>query len=97
MTVDELRSMTVKLRGYGMPDDNAPDFYTRCKFYEALDIMKEVTSTFPEEFSKLTFEFHSINEEYLFAIHKDLKNIYLGDNDFGLTKDFIRKALGIES
>lgn len=95
MTVKELRSMKVKIRGYGMPDDNAPDFYTRCELSEALEIMKNVEKDYPKMFSKLTFEINTEEEESLFAIHRDFENIYLGDNNFHLTKEMIREALGM--
>ena len=35
MTVNEFRNMKVKIRGYTMPDDNAPDFYKRCKLRDS--------------------------------------------------------------
>lgn len=95
MTAKELRSMKVKIRGYGMPDDNAPDFYTRCVMIDALEIIKNVVKDYPKKFSNLTFEIYTEDEEGLFAIHRDLEEIYLGDNIFNLTKDMIREALGI--
>ena len=103
MTVDELRGMTVKIRGYGMPDDNAPDFYTRCYFPEALEIMRDVEREFPEFLSNLCFNITDEQDEYLFALHrsffnqKNLECIFFGDNRFNLTKDLVRKALGVES
>ena len=102
MTVDELRDMNVKIRGYGMPDDNAPDFYTRCKLSEALEIMENVERDFPKMLSNLCFEITDEKDEPLFAVHraffgeKDQKYIYLGDNEFNLTKKLARKALGME-
>ena len=102
MTVDELRNMNVKIRGYGMPDDNAPDFYTRCKMSEALEIMENVERDFPKMLSNLCFEITDEKDESLFAIHraffdeKDRKYIFLGDNNFNLTKELARKALGVE-
>ena len=96
MTIEEFRNMDVKIRGYTMPDDNAPDFYKRCKVSEALDIMKDFLVDFPKQFSKLTFEFNTIEEESIFSINRDLENVFLGDNNFDLTKEFIKKGLGIE-
>lgn len=97
MMVSEFKNMNVKIRGYAMPDDNAPDFYTRCKLSEALEIMKKVASDFPKEFSKLTFEIYTEDETGIFAIHRDFKEIYLGDNYFELTKDMVKEVLGMST
>ena len=103
MTIDELRSMNVKIRGYGMPDDNAPDFYTRCKLSEALEIMRNVERDFPKMLSNLCFEITDEEDESLFAVHraffdgKDRKYIYLGDNNFNLTKELAQKALCMDA
>ena len=97
MTIEELKNMDVKVRGYAMPDDNAPDFYKRCKVSEALDIMKEVTSTFPKEFYNLTFIITKAeNDDFLFKVRRELDNVYLGDNNFNLTKELVKEALGME-
>lgn len=103
MTVDELRNMNVKIRGYGMPNDNAPDFYTRCKLSEALEIMENVERDFPKELYNLCFTITDENDDFLFQVHraffgeKDRKYIFLGDNNFNLTKELARKALGVEA
>ena len=94
MTVNELREMNVKIRGYTMPDDNAPDFYKRCKVGEAFEIMSDYLVDFPEEFYNLIFTVTDENDDCLFEIRRDLKTIYLGE--FDLTEDVVREALGIE-
>ena len=94
MTVNELREMNVKIRGYTMPDDNAPDFYKRCKLSEAFEIMKDYVTDFPKEFYNLIFTVTDENDDSLFEIRRDLKTIYLGE--FDLTEEVVREALGIE-
>lgn len=96
MTVDELKDMSVKIRGYVMPDDNAPAFYERCYLGEALEIMKSIVKDVPEEFYNLTFDVHTEEDEHLFTIQRDLEDIYFGRvNKFNLTRDIVREALGI--
>ena len=95
MTVDELKDMSVKIRGYVMPDDNAPAFYERCYLGEALEIMKSIVKDVPEEFYNLTFDVHTEEDEHLFTIQRDLEDIYFGRvNKFNLTRDIVREALG---
>ncbi len=97
MTVDELRNMKVKIRGYTMPDDNAPGFYKRCVLSEALDIMKDYVRDFPEEFYNLAFTITDEDDEFLFKICRELNKVYLGHvNKFDLTKEMIKEALGME-
>lgn len=95
MPVKELRDMKVKIRGYAMPDDNAPDFYTRCKLSEALEIMKNVVRDFPKEFYNLTFTITNEEDDFLFKLRRELDTVYLGDNRFHLTKEMAMEALGI--
>ena len=104
MTVNELRNMDVKIRGYGMPDDNVPDFYTRCKLSEALEIMENVERDFPKELYNLCFTVTDEDDDSLFVLHraffdeKDRECVYMGrDNKYNLTKELARKALGMES
>ena len=86
-----------------MPDDNAPDLYTRCKLSEALEIMTNVEREFPKMFHNLCFNITDENDDGLFAIHraffeeKDRKYIFLGDNKFNLTRELAEKALGTEA
>lgn len=97
MTVNEFKNMKVKIRGYTMPDDNAPDFYTRCKLKEALGIMKEYVKDFPEEFYNLSFDISSEDERCLFSLRRELDKVYLGrDNEFSLTEEIAKEALGLE-
>ena len=96
MAVDELKNMSVKIRCYVMPDDNAPAFYERCYLGEALEVMKSIIKDVPKEFYNLTFYVYSEEEEYLFAIQRDLEDIYFGRvNKFNLTRAMVREALGI--
>ena len=97
MTVDELRNMKVKIRGYTMPDDNAPDFYKRCVLSEALEIMKDYVRDFPEEFYNLAFTITDEEDEFLFMVRRELDKVYLGRvNIYDLTQDMAKEALGIE-
>lgn len=96
MTVDELKSMRVRIRCYAMPEENEPDFDTRCYLGEALEIMKNIVEGFPGEFYELTFYVYTEEGEYLFAIPRDLEDIYFGrENKFKLTRDIVRDAMGI--
>ena len=96
MTVDELKDMSVKIRCYVMPDDNAPAFYRRCYLGEALEIMKSIVKEVSEEFYNLTFNVSTEEDEHLFTIQRDLEDIYFGRvNKYNLTSDIVREALGI--
>lgn len=96
MTVDELKNMSVKIRCYAIPDDNEPAIYTRCYLGEALEVMKSVVKDAPEKFYNLTFYVYTEEEEYLFAIQRDLEDIYFGrENKYNLTRDIVRETLGI--
>ena len=96
MTVDELKDMSVKIRGYVMPDDNAPAFYERCHLGKALEVMKSIVKDVPEEFYNLTFDVFTEEDEHLFTIQRDLEDIYFGRvNKFKLTRDMVRDALGV--
>ena len=97
MTVQELRETNLLIRGYAMPDDNAPCFYKRCKFTEALEILTDYVTDFPEDFYNLCFDVSIEEDECLFSIRRDLKTVYTTrTNKFNLTKKIIRKALGIK-
>lgn len=97
MTVKELREMNLLIRGYAMPDDNAPCFYKRCKLSEALEILTEYVTDFPEDFYNLCFDVFTEDDECLFSIRRDLKTVYTTrTNQFNLNKKLIRKALGIK-
>jgi len=98
MTVNELRELNVLIRGYAMPDDNAPCFYKRCKLSDALEILTDYVTDFPEEFYNLTFNVSTEDDMVcLFAIRRDLKTVYTArDNKLNLNKKLIRKALGIK-
>jgi len=97
MTVKELREMNLLIRGYAMPDDNAPCFYKRCKLSEALEILTEYVTDFPEDFYNLCFDVFTEDDECLFSIRRDLKTVYTTrTNKFNLNKKLIRKALGIK-
>ncbi len=95
MTVDELKNMSVQIGGYVMLDDDAPAFYTRCYIGEALEVMKSFVKDVPEEFYDFTFYVYTKEEEYLFAIQRDLDIYFDRENKFNLTRDIVREALGI--
>ncbi len=98
-TVEELRNADVIINGYTMPQDYdyGPEYSTKCKVCEAFEILKEVVSTCPEMFYNLQFHVWTRDEEYLFCIRRDLETIHLGShNEFNLTKDMVREALGIK-
>lgn len=95
MTVNELKNMNVKIRGYAMPDDNAPDFYTGCKVSEALEIMKEHMDGMPEEFYNYKFHVSTEDERFLFKVPREFHKVYLGENRFDLTKEMVMESLGI--
>ena len=95
MTVDELRKMNIKIRGYAMPDDNAPCYYTRCKLSEAMEIMNDYIKDFPEEFYNFAFNITNEDDDFLFTLRRDLETMYLGcENKFDLTKEIVMEALG---
>ena len=97
MTIEELKNMEVKIRGYTMPDDNAPDFYKRCKLSEALDIMKDFEKIVPKDFCNFIFTITDEDDDILFEIRRNLKTIYVEEiNKFDLTEDIIKEILGIE-
>ena len=99
ISVDELKNMNVKIRGYTMPDDNAPDFYERCKVSEALAKLRECVKDFPEMFSTLCFYVSSADGVDLFSIDRNLDfgAICLTSiNEYNLTKEMVKDALGIE-
>ena len=96
MTVEELRNTDVKIRGYAMPDDNAPDFYVGCKVSEALEIMKEHVDGMPEEFYNYKFHISTEDAGFLFKVPRQFDKVYLGENKFNLTKELVKKALGME-
>jgi len=98
MTVDELRSMNVKIRGYAMPDDNAPDFYVGCKLSKALDIMKAHMDGMPEEFYNYKFHVSTEDARFLFKVPREFDKVYLGCvNEFNLTKELVKEALGMDA
>lgn len=99
ISVDELKNMNVKIRGYAMWDDNAPDFYTRCKLSEAFEKLKECVSDFPKQFSNLCFYVSSVDGVDLFSIDRrlDFGAICLTRiNEYNLTKEMVKEALGME-
>ena len=99
ISVDELKNMNVKIKGYAMWDDNSPDFYTRCKVSEALAELKECADNFPQQFSALTFYVSSVDGVDLFSINRELtfESICLTRiNELCLTKEMVKEALGIE-
>ena len=94
MTVKELQSLNLLIRGYAMPDDNAPCFYKRCKFSEALEILTDYVTDFPEELYNLIFNVSTDDDEFLFSVRRDLKTVYTGrENKFNLTKKTYQKSL----
>ena len=97
-TVEELRNTDVVIKGYTTPQDYdyGGEYSKKCKFCEAFEILKNVCETWPEEDSNLQFEFKTRDEEFLFWIRRDLETIYWKGNKFNLTKEMIRKALGME-
>ncbi|MBQ7933593.1 MAG: hypothetical protein IJ327_02230 [Lachnospiraceae bacterium] len=97
MTVDKLRNMNVKIRGYAMPDDNAPCFYKRSKLSEAMEIMRDYMEDFPEEFYNFAFNITDEEDEFLFTICREFDKVYLGRvNKYDLTTDIVFAALGME-
>lgn len=97
LTAEELRSMDIKLRGYAMPDDNAPCFYKRCKLYEALDIMREYMDGVSEEFYNFAFTLTDENDEFLFQVCREFDTVYFGRvNIYNLTEDIAKEALGMK-
>jgi len=97
ITVEELRNTEIKIRGYTIPQDidYAPDFYKRCKFSEALEILKDAVETCPEMFYNLQFDISTADGDHLFWIRRDLETMYLTD-EYNLTEDMVREALGIK-
>lgn len=98
-TVEDLRNVDVVIEGYAIPQDyDYGSIYRRkCKMSEVYDILKETVSNWSEDDYNLQFEVWTRDEEYLFCIRRDLETLYLSNNNqFNLTKEMIRKALGIE-
>ena len=80
-----------------MSDDNAPDFYKRCKLYEALDIMNDFLVDFPKRFYNLIFTLTDENDDLLFEIRRDLETFYVDkSNKFDLTEELVKEILKIE-
>ena len=98
MTVDELKRMRIRIRFYATPEDEEPDFDTRCYLSEALEIMQSIVEEFPEEFYELMFYLFEDGGKFLFAMERDLENIYFGhQNNFNLERKVIREALGVKT
>jgi len=97
---EELRNTDVLVKGYTIPQDYdyGPDYYVKCNMSEALEKMKEIINSCPEEFSNLQFHVWTRDEDYLFCIRRDLDTIHLGSNNFfDLTKDMVKEALGLKT
>ncbi|MBR6641544.1 MAG: hypothetical protein IKL08_05080 [Clostridia bacterium] len=99
ISVDELKNMNVRIRGYAMPDDNAPDFYEKCKVSEVLVKLRESIRDFPEISRTHCFYVSSEDGVDLFSIDRELdfETICLARiNEFNLTKEMVKEALGVE-
>lgn len=98
MTVDELKRMRVRIRFYATPEAKEPDSDTECYLSEALEIMKGIVEGSPEEFYELMFYVFTEEGEFLFALERDLEDIYFGrENKFNLERDVVREALGVQT
>ena len=104
MTVNELKNMTVEIKGYTMLEDYyyGPDaLHVKCKMSEALAIMRECAedgmACCPDVFYRVTFLINAEDGTHMFSLGRELDDVCLGrDNELGLTKMMVEEALGIK-
>ncbi len=97
--LDELKNLDVVVEGYTQPSEfyYGPDFKKKCKFGEAMGVMKEMIANYAEEFPKLALHVDTIDGTHLFSTYHELDRIYLGRlNMLNLTEELIKEAIGWE-
>lgn len=98
-SLEELVNLDVVVEGYTQPSEfyYGPDFVEKCKFSEALGIIKEMTERYAEDYPKLTFDVETRDGKHLFWLYHDLDRICLGElNELHLTEELIREVIGLK-
>ena len=97
--LEELVNLDVIVEGYTEPSEfyYGADFSVKCKFSEALDVIKEIINKYVETFPKLAFDVDTQDGKYLFSIYHELDRIYIGElNELHLTEELIREVIGLK-
>lgn len=98
--LEELINLNVVVEGYTEPSEfyYGADFEKRCKFNEVLEVMKEMTEKYAEDYPKLAFHVNTKDGIYLFSnYHDKLDHIHLGRiNEMNLTEELVKKVIGLE-